>query len=283
VTVPADDCTAEAGGCNPTGGLEIVLPEGFEIPPGATITQTPVPIADPRVVNGRCDGVTPLSLFDGQLIIPGYLCGGADGFTALVTETSGIDIREGVVTSTAFPEIFSPDALLCEQPIVTDRELQDVLIWQTTDRADLAEGQAIEITHECGSSRGRTRGFSFFVVGMFIDFGLGPNAAPDTITQAFVNLAGEKAEALLAATEAADVALKNGDATKLRSTARDIIDKLDKGRYSLALQRTETFLKFVDAAEFDTTIPFNHEGNLIMRGGNIRFILDVKIIPFVEP
>ncbi len=71
ITVPASDCTAAAGGCNPTGGQQIVLPEGFVVPPDATITQTAVPQVDPRVVNGRCDGVTPLSLFDGDLIIPG--------------------------------------------------------------------------------------------------------------------------------------------------------------------------------------------------------------------
>ena len=117
---------------------------------------------------------------------------------------------------------------------------------------------------------------------MFIDFGLGPNATEDTVTQAFVNLVRQKTVALITATEAADAALKNGDATKLLATARDILDKLDKGLYPLALQRTETFLRFVDAAEFDTTIPFNHEGDLIMRGGNIRFILDVKIVPFSE-
>jgi hypothetical protein len=280
ITVPATDCTTTEGGCNPTGGQEIVLPDGFIVPANATITQTAVPQVDPRVVNGRCDGVTPLSLFEGDLIIPGHLCGGADGFTVLVTETTNIDIRAGTVLSTGFPEVFSPAALDCERPIVTDRQLQDVMVWQTTDKGDLFEGRAIEVTHDCGSSRSRTRTLSFFVIGMFIDFGLGPNPLPDAETQAFVNLLLEKTDALIAGAEAAAAALKKGDANKLLVKARDIRSKLLVGDYLEALNKTNILLKFVDKAAFDTTLPFNHEGNLIMRAGNIKFILEVKVIPF---
>jgi hypothetical protein len=46
------------------------------------------------------------------------------------------------------------------------------------------------------------------------------------------------------------------------------------------LNKTDILLKFVDKAVFDTSVPFNHEGNLIMRAGNIKFILEVKVIPF---
>jgi hypothetical protein len=218
-------------GCNPTGGQQIVLPDNFVVPAGATITQTAVPQVDPRVFNGRCDGVTPLSLFDGDLIIPGHLCGGDDGFTVLVTETSGIDIREGTVLSIGFPGVFSPDALECERPIVSDRQLQDVMVWQTTDKNDLVEGRAIEVTHDCGTSRSKTRRMSFFVIGMFIDFGLGPNPLPDAETQAFVNLLLDKTDALIAGAEGAAEALKKGEANKLLVKARDIRSKLLAGDY----------------------------------------------------
>lgn len=282
VTVPADDCTTTGVGCNPTGGQQIVLPDNFVVPAGATITQTAVPQVDPRVdiVTGRCDGVTPLSLFDGELIIPGHLCGGADGFTVLVTETSGIDIREGTVLSIGLPEVFSLDALECERPIITDRELQDVMVWQTTDKDDLFESRAIEVTFDCGTSRSRTRRLSFFVIGMFIDFGLGPNADPNAVTQAFVNLLLQKTDALIAGAEGAAEALKKGEANKLLVKARDIRSKLLAGDYLEALNKTDILLKFVDKAVFDTSVPFNHEGNLIMRAGNIKFILEVKVIPF---
>jgi hypothetical protein len=273
VTVPATDCTTTAGGCNPTGGHQIVLPEGFVVPPDATITQTAVPQVDPRVVNGRCDGVTPLSLFNGDLVIPGHLCGGADGFTVLVTETTNIDIRAGTVLSIGFPEVFSPAALDCERPIVTDRQL--------TDKNDLLEGRAIEVTFDCGTSRSKTRELSFFVLGMFIDFGLGPSPMPDAVTQGFVNLLLQKTDALISATASAQPVLKNGDFTKLRVKARDIRAKLVAGDYLEALNKTNLFLQFVDKVIFDTSVPFNHEGELIMRAGNIKFILEVKVIPFV--
>lgn len=280
ITVPAEDCTDTVLGCNPTGGQQIILPDNFVVPAGATITQTAVPEVDTRVVNGRCDGLTPLSLFDGDLIIPGHLCGGDDGFTVLVTETTNIDIRDGTVLSIGFPEVFSPDALVCERPIVADRQLQDVMVWQTTDKADLFEGRAIEVTHDCGTSRTRTRTLSFFVIGLFIDFGLGPNPMPDAVTQAFVNMLLDKTDALIEATADAEPVLKKGDLNKLRVKVRDIRARLEVGDYLEALNKTNIFLSFLDKAVFDTTDPFNHEGNLIMRAGNIKFILEVKVIPF---
>ena len=122
---------------------------------------------------------------------------------------------------------------------------------------------------------------SFFVLGMFIDFGLGPNPLPDAVTQAFVNLLLQKTDALIAATISAGPVLKNGDLVKLRTMAEDIRAKLVDGDYLEALNKTNLFLDFVDKAIFDTTGPFNHEGELIMRAGNIKFILEVKVIPFV--
>jgi hypothetical protein len=116
---------------------------------------------------------------------------------------------------------------------------------------------------------------------MFIDFGLGPSPMPDAVTQGFVNLLLQKTDALISATASAQPVLKNGDFTKLRVKARDIRAKLVAGDYLEALNKTNLFLQFVDKVIFDTSVPFNHEGELIMRAGNIKFILEVKVIPFV--
>ena len=121
---------------------------------------------------------------------------------------------------------------------------------------------------------------SYFIIGMFIDFGLGPIPDPTAVTQQFVELLIQKTDALIAGTAAAEPVLKNGDFVKLRVKARDIRAKLVDGDYLEALNKTNLFLDFVDKAVFDTTEPFNHEGNLIMRAGNIKFILEVKVIPF---
>ena len=280
VTVPVDDCTTTAGGCNPTGGLQITLPPTFVLPPGAEITQTPVPQDDNRVVNGRCDGVTELSLFNGDLIIPGFLCGGDDGFTVLVTETVGVDIREGVVENVAFAEVFSPDALICEDPIAGDRLLQDVGVWQTTNKANMVEKRAIENSYECGTVRSRTRTLSYFVIGMFIDFGLGPNATEEAVTAAFANLLVNKSDALVTAVDNARPALGFWKYLALRARAGSIRRALRRDRFRLASFRLRRFQSLVGRVSFDTSVPFNHEGNLISRSSNMKFTLDVKVIPF---
>ena len=61
-----------------------------------------------------------------------------------------------------------------------DPQFQDVVVWQTTDPTKMAEndtnapleyvGAATEITNGCGSSTGKSRGASYFVVGLHIDF-----------------------------------------------------------------------------------------------------------------
>jgi len=295
-SVPADDCTATAGGCNPTGGQEIVLPDNFVVPPGATITQTPVSFVDPRAdANGRCDGQTPLMLFDGALIIPPHLCGSPE-FEVLVTEAN-FEILEGTVESTMFPEVFVSNPLGCDRPIIGDPQLQDIVVWQADDSADVIEGRALELTFDCGSSRGRTRRLSFFVVGMHIDFGIDFDQDPQAVTQAFIDLTSAKIDSLMQAVENAKPALENkdkgkkkkkkkkkkdNDFDKLKKEARDIQKKFDKGQYDKASRKLESFLKRAERAEFDTDIGFNHQGNLISRASNIKFTIDEKIIPFAN-
>jgi len=279
--VPVDDCTTSAGGCNPTGGQEITLPPTFVLPPGAEITQTAVPEEDTRVDQfGRCDGVTELSLFNGDLVIPGHLCGGLDGFTVLVTETVGVDIREGVVENVGFPDVFSPDALPCEDPILGDRLQQDVMAWQTTDRSSLIEQRAIENTYDCGTSRSRTRRLSFFIIGMSIDFGLGPNPTEEAVTAAFANLLVNKSNALVTAVNNARPALNFFEYVVLKLTARSIRRSLRRDRFRLASLKLSLFQALVNGVSFDTSIPFNHEGNLLSRSSNMQFTVDVKVIPF---
>jgi hypothetical protein len=298
VSVPADDCTATAGGCNPTGGQEIVLPDNFVVPPGGVITQTPVSFVDPRAdENGRCDGQNPLVLFDGDLTIPPEFCGSPE-FEVLVTEAN-FEILEGTVESTMFPEVFVSNPLGCDRPIIGDPQLQDIVVWQPDNSADVIEGRALELTFDCGSSRGRTRRLSFFVVGMHIDFGIDFDQDPQAVTQAFIDLTSAKIDSLVQAVENAEKdkgkkkkkkekkkkkkkKKKDDDFDKLRKEARDIQKKFEKGQYDKASRKLESFLKTAERAEFDTDIGFNHQGNLISRASNIKFTLDEKIIPFAN-
>ena len=62
---------------------------------------------------------------------------------------------------------------------------------------------------------------------------------------------------------------------------KDSIKLFKRGDYDDALELMNNFLEFVEGADFDTSGIFNHQGNLLMRGHNIRFMIEVKIIPFV--
>jgi hypothetical protein len=279
VTVPADDCTVTAGGCNPTGLHEIILPDGFVPPPGATITQTAVPFVDPRAdANGRCDGQTPLVLFDGDLIIPPYLCGSPE-FQVLVTEAN-FTITEGTIFNTVFPELFVSNGFDCNVPIVGDPQRQSAFVWQPSDSGDVIEGSAIELTNDCGSSRGRTRRFSFFIAGLHIDFGLDFDANPEVVTQAFADLTLSKYDSLVTAVVNARPALKRRDFFKLYALSRIARRLHARGRFNTSNRLLQLFVQRVERAQFQTNTGFNHEGNLLSRADNIRFLLEEFILPF---
>ena len=281
VTVPADDCAATAGGCNPTGLHEFTLPDGFVPPPGTTITQTVVPFADTRAdANGRCDGQTPQVLFGGDLIIPAHLCGSPE-FRVIVTETN-FDILEGTIFNTVFPDQFVSNPIDCNIPIVGDPQLQSAFVWQPTDSADVIEGSAIALTNDCGSSRGRVRGFSYIVVGLHIDFGLDFDADPGAVTQAFVDLTSTKLNTLVAAVKNARPALNKRDYRRLYLMAYLAELLHNRGRYHVASRFIRTFLSLTDRARFDTSVGFNHEGNLLSRADHIKFLLDEFIRPLAR-
>ena len=196
-----------------------------------------------------------------------------------------------------FPEVFVSNPFSCDRPIIGDPQLQDAVVWQPTDSADVIEGHALELTFDCGSSRGKTRGLSFFVVGMHIDFGLDFDQDPQAVTQAFIDLTSVKIDSLVQAVENAEPALgkkekgkkgkkgkkkKNKNFDKLRKEARDIQKKFDKGQYDKASRKLVSFLRTVERARFDTGVGFNHQGDLISRASNIKFTLDEKIIPFAK-
>jgi len=279
VRVLASDCTAARGGCNPTDGQALVLPDTLAIPPDATITQHTLFITDPRVASGRC-GKDPLVLFEDDpripdLIIPEYLCGSPD-FVVLRTR-SDLLLTQGTVIATNEPEAFFADALPCATPITGDPQQQDVMVWQPTDSADIEEGHALELTFECGSSRGRTRGLSWYVVGLHIDFGLDWSTQPDAVRQAFVDLTSVKFHGLVQAVVNAKGVLPKKYFKKLLESVTRASEAHEQGRYHLASREMANFIHLVERACFEPS-NFNHHGNVEMRAHNVRFMLDEKVI-----
>ena len=139
----------------------------------------------------------------------------------LVTEAN-FEILSGTIINTMFPEVFVSNPLDCNRPIFGDPQAQDIVVWQPTNKADVIEGHAIELTYDCGSSRGRTRRFSFYVVGTHLDFGLDYAQNPQGVTQGFIDLTSSKFDAFVTAVRNAEPALSRGEfkrAEALASTA----------------------------------------------------------------
>jgi hypothetical protein len=148
-------------------------------------------------------------------------------------------------------------------------------------------GAAGEFTNGCGSSRGSAKEASYFVVGMHIDFG---TTDPALVKQRFVSLTLYKLSLLQQSVNAARAAgvLKNGDTTKMTAQLNNAVKKLGRGDPSGALGHVQQFLKFVNAAKYNTPAPAslyppdsqnNFNGEHLMRGSNIEFTLRVKIVP----
>jgi len=66
----------------------------------------------------------------------------------------------------------------------------------------------------------------------------------------------------------------------MQQQVKNAIKKLDRGNYSRALGHVNKFLKFVNKANYANVPGENDNGEHIMRGGNIEFMLRVKIIPY---
>ena len=136
VTVPASTCTAEAGGCNPTGAQILQLPATAELAPDATLTARVTTIHDDP---NRC-GKQPLTLFNGAVVIPPYLCGHPD-FIVIETHTEGVEVLTGAVEVENLTEEVLPGNLYGCTPVRQnpagvvdpDPSHRDVVGWQAQD------------------------------------------------------------------------------------------------------------------------------------------------------
>jgi len=300
--------------CQTIQGQTLIFPAG-SIPPGATIKFNAYEFSDPRVVDGKCVGGGPLTLFGAaygkpELRIPPYLCG-SPKFVVVAVDSSQLDILQGTVFVENKTDVVLPGNLYqCNDPIVQnfptqgDPQFQDVVVWQSTDPTRMLEdsrgagqfaGAAGEFTNACGSSEAKIKGASYYVVGLHIDFGPGNEWASNAAGNhdSFVALTLYKLSLLqtAVANAKADGALGNGDATKMTAQLDDAVKKLGRGDASGALGAVNKFLKFVNAAQY-TVVRYppippqtvgtakNYNGEHLMRGTNIEFMLRVKVIPY---
>jgi len=275
-------------------------------------------MGDPRVPL-RIFGETGIGSAPGErpeMFIPPYLCG-SPKFVIIAVDTVGFALKEGTVlvtneTKDVLPDNVYPDGQedsVCEDPIPQDTvdflhgdpQYQDVVVWQTTDPGKMLEetfgpnvggtgefaGAAGEFTHDCGgSSRSKTRGGSDFGIGFHIDFGPGNTWAgnsPGNLGK-FVELTNYKLKLLERSVEDAKKyeSLNNKDYKKLKKHLDQATKQIGKGNYNAAHSHVKNFLNAVDKANYATPPEENYNGEHIMRGGNIAFMLRVKIVPYAS-
>jgi hypothetical protein len=297
LTVPASTCTVEAGGCNPTGAQILQLPATAELEPGATLTARVTTIHDDP---NRC-GKQPLTLFNGAVVIPQYLCGHPD-FIVIETHTEGVEVLSGAVEVENLTEDALPGNLYGCGPVRQnpagvvdpDPSHRDVVGWQAQDSQRMLEtslgsgrffGTVAEVTYACGSSRGKVVSGSYHFVGLRIHPGPGKELTDGNALgnhQSFIDLTRYKLELLRASVDDSKIALPKLPHLALRVLVDAAIYFHDRGKYNVAALHVRLFLKAVGHAKYKEIPGENFNGDHLMRGSNLEFMYAEKILPF-EP
>lgn len=287
--VPAAECQDPAG-CNPSGVQNVVIPPSVVLEDGDTLTQVVLgPFADPRVdpVTGECADRRELDVFSefplipggvpGALIFPDFLCGSYE--FALIRSDATFEVLQDVVRSEQFPEDFFAEFFDCAGAL-NDAELQrrGVFAWQPDNRFDVIEQRTLELTNGCGSSRGATKGLSWFPINLHIDCGIPFDSDPAAVLQCFEDLTSDKFSALEQALKNAKKSINSPSYGTLRSTLVKARNRFDQGKYSQSLSELATFIALVEGGDF-VIGGNNDQGELLMRAENIEFMIDEKIDP----
>lgn len=294
VTVAAETCTDDEGGCNPTGAQVLQLPPTAQLAPDATLTARTFVFHDNP---SRC-GNQPLTLFNGAVVIPPYLCGHPD-FVVIETSTSGVEVPSGTIdvenlTAEVLPNNLFGCNSVRQNPagaIDPDPSHRDVVAWQTTNPQEMLEttlgtgrffGTLAEVTYGCGSSRGKVVKGSFHFVGLRIHPGAGNEFAanPQGNLQSFVDLTRYKLQLLQASVVESKEALPKLSYAALKALVDTAIEFHDRGRYKAALTSIKVFRLLVEHTKYKVIAGENFNGDHIMRASNLEFVYTAKVIPF---
>lgn len=288
--VPVATCTVTLGGCNPTQNLNIEIPDDIPLPPGIVLTQTVASRHDPRPDAGTC-GTDELIVFGddpeiSDLVIPPGICG--DPFIVVSTDTDLEVLRDTIIMTNEPDAFFGGDAKECQPsiPVGEDPQNEDEVVWMGTDGAFQDDGFANTTTFECGSSRGRSRGFSHNVIGMSINFSLnwGTDTERDAVRQAFIDVGHLKHARLIRAVTLSKNALPRREWKELHKIALFANFAYNRRSYAMAITKLTLLLSKVQSLElappptFDISGGYNHAGNITTRADNLRYFIDKYVI-----
>jgi len=295
VTVPADTCTSDGPGCNPTGAQVLQYPDTAKVADNATLTARTFRIHDDP---NRC-GKQPLTLFDGAVVIPPYLCGHPD-FLVIETDAQGVEILKGTIlvenlTADALPDNLYGCSAVRQNPagaIDPDPSHRDVVAWQSANSVDMLEttrgtgrflGTVTEVTYGCGSSRGKVVSGSYHFVGLRIHPGAGNEYSDGNVPgnrKSFVDLTRYKLELLRVSVADSKAALPKLTYAAMKVLTDATLVLHNQGRYKAALLSLKLFLFAVDHARYAPIAGKNFNGDHLMRGSSIQFMYTDKVIPF---
>lgn len=315
--VEFDTATAiDPGECQEENGCETTVGQIIEYPPDSVQEDAEVGVKTYEFTDdmSRC-GQTPLTLFaadgipDNEIVIPPYLCG-SPKFLVVQVETEGVDIFDGtVLVENEVLEALPLNLYECTGPVdqgqsianLQDPQHRDRVTYQTTDPSKMIEndighvvdsvyaGSLGEVTFECGSSRGKIKSASYYVIGMSINFGTGYDLEtnPDANFDAFAALTRYKLVVLQGAVQESRPALNGTLAQKrgfngLNRLVGMAISLHDRGRYDLALQLIRLFQQTAEGLSYDAIPDENYSGEHQMRASNIEFMYTDSILPFMQ-
>ena len=177
VVTQAADCVADAGGCNPTGGLShTILPGAAGVGPqgvrGNIVEQTCI-ITDTRLkADGSCPGTLNIAALCPGFpanTVPATICGASgpakNQFAIVQSIANGVDDVPGILVQSEA----SPPELIPGTADLGCTKAAQVVGWTPrlgSDEGVTPEGAAvIDITGYCDRSGGATRGNSIWMVG----------------------------------------------------------------------------------------------------------------------
>lgn len=285
-SAPVSNCQNTPEGCPLAGGgIKVQPPQ--TITGGDTISSTTRFEIDPRVANGTC-GLEPLVLYaddpEGRVLtIPEYYCAAdPDGLFVVLHLDSNVTVTDGVVDAITDPEIYFGDAALdCNIPVPVDvdpTQWQDEQVYQPSDPADISEGHAIGTISDCGTGRGKTKGLSYFAVGMHTVCPTDVSGNRRAAIRCQADLTKAKLHGMLASILDSKNAVHRRDFNKFVVLGGLANLAFHFGLYDIASHKLGLLINEVEGASFDPGIAGNPRGDILMRAYHIKFITDVRII-----
>ena len=307
VPVDATACVSGIETCPLSVGSDIDLPDTVELTGMATIDTRRYEFTDDPTLCGTTtrllfgEATDPEELIP-DVLLPAYLCG-SPKFLVIVANAEGITLPSGTIEVTNnVLETFPNNLFDCTGPYDTnlfnpdDPQNRDVVAYQKTNLEDMPEnelgmmhgfeGSVAEVNFECGSSRGKTNDFSYYFVGLHIDFGpLYADFAgnPDGVRDEFARLTRYKLHVLQDVILESRIALRDNFFQRLghrvmRHLARAAIIRHDQGRYSAARFRLKLIDWWVQNLTYTEIQGENYQGETEMRNSNGIFMYTDKVI-----